>query len=178
MKLLSTITVCLCIGATAAFGLSLQQEYDKAGPGEGYDKLLILDPSKTYTGGCGMAIGKKSCIRGKGAYVDLDGGTIIVGSAGAELTIEGCCLYNAGYYGAINVQNGGNAIVNGNTICKSNGIAGIRVWEYSTATIKNNIIYGGATYGIAKHQSTGTTLISYNDVNHNSSGNYMYFCPG
>jgi hypothetical protein len=178
MKLLSVITACLCISAAAAFGVNLQQVYDQAGPGEGYDKLLVLDPNKSYTGGCGMAIGKKSCIRGNGAYVDLDGGSIVIGSSGTEAVIEGCCFYNAGYYGAINIQNQGNGIINGNTICKSNGIAGIRVWEYSTANIKNNIIYGGATYGIAKHDYTGMTYIAYNDVHNNSQGNYMYFCPG
>jgi hypothetical protein len=178
MKKLLIVTVCFLIAAAAAYGIKLQIAYDKVGPGDGYDKLLILDPKETYTGGCGVMIGKKSCIRGNGALVDLDGGNVQAGGNGTQLDISSCCLIEAGYYGAINITNGASATIDGNTICKSNGIAGIRVWEYSTATIKNNIIWGNATYGIAKHEYTGTTNILYNDMDNNKGGNYMYWCPG
>jgi hypothetical protein len=178
LKKLLIFTVCFLIATAAAFGIRLQTAYDQAGPGEGYAKLLVLDPKETYTGGCGVLIGKKSCIRGNGALVDLDGGNIQAGGSGTQLDISGCCLINAGYYGAINVTDFANATADGNTITKSNGIAGIRVWEYSTATLKNNIIWGNATYGVAKHQNTGTTNILYNDVDNNKGGNYVYWCPG
>jgi hypothetical protein len=178
MKRALFVIACLFIAVAGAYAVRLQDAYDKAGPGEGYDKLLVLDAKVTYAGGCGVMIGKKSCIRGNGALVDLDGGNVQAGGAGTQLDISGCCLVNAGYYGAVNVGGGANANVDGNTISKSNGIAGIRVWEYSTATIKNNIIWGNATYGVAKHQNTGATNILYNDVDNNKGGNYMYFCPG
>jgi hypothetical protein len=178
VKILSITTACLCLGAATAFGVTLQSAYDACGPGDGYDKLLVLDPKVTYTGGCGVLMAKKSCIRGKGALVDLDGGSIMAGQYGTEVTVEGCCLINAGYYGAVNAQDGANVIVNGNSIAKTNGVAAVYVWIGCSGTIKNNIIYGGKTYGIAKHQSTGTLNILYNDVDNNLAGNYMYFCPG
>jgi hypothetical protein len=178
MRRLLIIAACLAIAATTAFGVTLQSMYEKCGAGEGYDKLCVLDPNVKYTGGCGVLLNKKSCIRGNGALIDLDGNSIQAGQFGTEVTVEGCCLTNAGYYGAINVQDGAKVVVNGNTICKTNGIAAIYVWIGSSGTIKNNIIYGGKTYGIAKHQSTGTLEIMYNDVDNNPAGNYMYFCPG
>ncbi len=178
MKKLLLIAACFLLAVSAAYAVKLQDAYDKAGAGEGYDKLLVLDRKVTYTGGCGVLIGKKSCIRGSGAVVNLDGNSVQAGGTGTQLEISGCCLVNAGYYGAVNVLDGGNALINGNTICKSNGLAGIRVWEYSTATLKNNIIWGNATYGVAKHEYTGTLSILYNDVDNNKGGNYMYFCPG
>jgi hypothetical protein len=164
--------------APAVWAKSLQQAYEEAGPGEGYDKLLVLDPQIKYTGGCGVLIGKKSCIRGNGATIDLDGGNVQAGGSGTHLTITGCCLTASGYYGAVNVQGGANAVIDGNTFCKNNGVAAIRVWEYSSATIKNNIVWGNKTYGIAKHDYTGTLQVLYNDVDNNPSGNYMYWCPG
>jgi len=177
MKYLALASIIVLL-APAAWAKSLQQAYEEAGPGDGYDKLLILDPQIKYTGGCGVLMGKKSCIRGNGAMVDLDGGSIQAGGTGTQLTITACCLMNGGYYGAVNVINGANAVVDGNTVCKNNGLAAIRVWEYSTATIKNNIVWGNKTYGIAKHDYTGTLQILYNDVENNPGGNYMYFCPG
>ena len=178
MKKLLIVTACFSITAATAFGITLQSAYEQCGPGEGYDKLLTLNPNVKYTGGCGVLMNKKSCIRGNGALIDLEGNNILAGQYSTELTVEGCCLVNAGYYGAVNVQDGATAIVNGNTICKTNGIAAIYVWIGCSATIKNNIIYGSKTYGIAKHQSSGTVNILYNDVENNLGGNYMYFCPG
>jgi hypothetical protein len=178
MKKALLFATCLLVVAAGANAIRLQVAYDKAGSGEGYDKLLVLNAKETYTGGCGVMIGKKSCIRGNGALIDLDGNSVQAGGFGTQLDISGCCLVNAGYYGAVNIAGGAGGTVDGNTICKSNGIAGIRVWEYSTATLKNNVIWGNATYGVAKHQNTGTTNILYNDVDNNKGGNYSYYCPG
>ena len=178
MKRLLIITACVGVAAAAAFGVTLQTAYDKCGPGDGYDKLLVLDSKVTYTGGCGVLMYKKSCIRGNGALINLDGESIGAGQYGTELTVEECCLINAGYYGAISIQDSASVVANGNSICKSNGVAAIYVWIGSSGTLKNNVIYGSKNYGIAKHQSTGTLNILYNDVDACSGGNYMYFCPG
>jgi hypothetical protein len=178
LKRLLIVAACLSIAATTAFGVTLQSMYDKCGAGEGYDKLCVLDPDVKYTGGCGVLLNKKSCIRGNGALVDLDGGSILGNQFGTEVTVDGCCLINAGYYGAVKVEDGAKAIVTGNTITKTNGIAAVYIWLSSSATIKNNIIYNSKTYGIAKHQSSGNVEILYNDVDMNPGGNYMYYCPG
>ena len=178
MKRLLIVTACLSMVAVSAFGVSLQSVYDQCGPGEGYDKLLILDPNKTYTGGCGVLMNKKSCIRGNGALIDLDGYNLVATQPSTELTVEGCCLINAGYYGAVKVEDYARVTINGNTICKSNGMAAIYVWIGCSATVKNNIIFDNNNYGIAKHQSTLALDVLYNDVFDNPGGNYMYFCPG
>jgi len=158
--------------------MSLQQAYDQAGPGEGYDKLLILDPDVTYTGGCGILQGKKSCIRGNGALIDLQNNQIYCGQPGTEIAISGCCIVNGPTTeAALTIQDGAVGTVDGNTFCK-NYIA-VKVWMDSRATIKNNIVFTNSSYGIAAHQdSYGLLTISYNDVDTNPGGNYMYYCPG
>jgi parallel beta-helix repeat protein len=160
---------------------TLQSAYDEAGAGEGYDKLVILDPNVTYTGGCGIVQGKKSCIRGNGALCDLEGGQIFCSQPSTQLDITGCCIINGGSIGAIYVADSSSANIDGNTICKS-GI-GLYIWAYSSATVKNNIIFknnksGGNMYGVAKHQYTTSLNVLYNDTESNYGGNYMYFCPG
>lgn len=170
------LAVALCAPVVGA--KSLQQAYDEAGPGEGYDKLLILDPNVTYTGGVGVLQGKKSCIRGEGALCDLQNNQVFISQPGTEALITGCCFIN-GTNGdaAIAVLDGAKAVIDGNTVCK-NGSDAIKVWDGSTATVKNNILFGSVRYGFATHQTSYfNVLISYNDV-HNTSGNYMYWCPG
>jgi parallel beta-helix repeat protein len=175
------VLLALALVVPAALAKTLESAYNEAGPGEGYDKLLVLDPNVTYTGGCGMLQGKKSCIRGNGALCDLNGGQFFVSQPGTQLDITGCCLIDGGEYGAIYVADEATANIDGNTICKSG--VGIYAWAYATATVKNNIIYGndrsgGSNYGIAKHQNTSSLNILYNDADKNPGGNYMYFCPG
>jgi parallel beta-helix repeat protein len=165
------------LAVPAAFGKSLQQAYDEAGSGGGYDKLLVLDPNEVYTGRCEVLAGKKSCIRGNGALCDLKDNQIYAGQSQTELYLTGCCIIN-GYSnsGAVAVYYGANAIIDGNTICKSG--MGIMVWRDSTATVKNNIIWGNTKYGIAKHEYTSGPTILYDDVSNNPGGNYMYQCVG
>jgi parallel beta-helix repeat protein len=152
------VTLAVVLLAPTVWAKSFQQAYDEAGPGEGYDK--------------------QSCIRGNGALVDLDNSQIYVSQPGTEALITGCCLIN-GTNGdaAIAVQDGAKATIDGNTICK-NGLDGIKVWLDSSATIKNNIIFGSARYGIAAYQTSYPSCsILYNDIDR-TSGNYMYWCPG
>lgn len=177
------LVVLLALGLVvpAALAQNLQQAYDAASPAEGYDKLLVLDPKVTYTGGCSVLQGKKSGIRGNGAACNLDGGNIFVSQPGTVLDITGCCLYDGGFVGAIYVADQATANIDGNTVCKSGN--GIYVWMYASATVKNNIIFdnnknGCSRYGIAKHQYTTSLNILYNDVHQHYGGNYMYFCPG
>jgi hypothetical protein len=169
------LVVSMFAAAGTVGAISFQAAYDAAPPGEGYDKLLVLEPNEKYTGGCGLLPGKKSCIRGNGAVCDLKGGPITAWGAGTELYITGCCLINGGD-AAITVQDTSRATIDGNTICK--GYAGVRSWNTATAVIKNNIIYGQSYYGIARLEKVAHTVISYNDVDENAHGNYMEYCPG
>jgi parallel beta-helix repeat protein len=174
------LILALALIVSAVGAKTLQSAYDEAGAGEGYDKLVILNPEVTYTGGCGILQGKKSCIRGNGAICDLENGQIFASQPGTLLDITGCCLINGGSIGAIYVADSADANIDGNTICK-NGV-GLYVWAYASSTVKNNIIFkntkSSPMYGIAKHQYTSSLNILYNDTDSNLGGNYMYYCPG
>ena len=172
------LALVMALAVPAVWGVTLQSVYDQAGPGEGYDKLLILDPNVTYTGGCGVSQGKKSCIRGNGAVLDLQHNQIYCGQPGTEVTIEGCCLINgAASDAAITVLDGAVATLDGNTFAKN--YISIKIWLGSSATIKNNIVYGNSWYGVAAHQNSyGSLTILYNDFHNNGGGNYMYWCSG
>ncbi len=52
--------------------MSLQAAYDACGPGEGYDKLLVLDPANIYTGMLTVTDSVRSCIHGNGALIHLN----------------------------------------------------------------------------------------------------------
>jgi parallel beta-helix repeat protein len=162
----------LALCASTAWAITLQDVYDRAGPGEGYDKLVVLDPNETYTGRCDVLEGKKSCLRGNGALIDLQFGQIVASGSGTELLITGCCLVEGN--AAISIQNGAKGTVDGNTICKS--VMGVRVWQSLSCTVKNNILYGN-DYGVAREENTSATIL-YNDVDNNPKGNYVYWCPG
>jgi len=164
------LLLCLLTTVAVVFGINLQQEYNNCGAGEGYDKLLILDGNKTYEGGLGVLQGKKSCIRGNGALCDLNG-QVYISQPNTYCVVTGCCFINGGL-GAIHVADGAEAVIDGNTICKS--VYGINAISDASIVIKNNIIYGFSKYGIVKGQYNNPTIL-YNDVYPSS---YWYFCPG
>ncbi len=166
------LLVGLALIVSAVGAKTLQSAYDQAGPGEGYDKLVVLDPLELYTGRCDLSEGKRSCIRGNGALVDLKFGQVVASGSGTELFLTGCCLVNGN--AAVSVQNGAAGTIDGNTICKS--VMGVKAWESKSCTLKNNIIYGN-DYGVTREEYTSTD-ISYNDFDNNAKGNYVYWCPG
>lgn len=166
------VTLAVALLVPAVWAKTFQQAYDEAGPGEGYDKLVILDGNETYTGRCDVLEGKKSCIRGNGALIDLQFGQVVASGAGTELLITGCCLVEGN--AAISIQDGAKGVVDGNTICKSG--KGIQAWQSLACTVKNNIIYGN-DYGVAREENTSVS-VSYDDVDNNPKGNYVYWCPG
>ncbi len=168
------IALILAVGLVAplAWAKALQDVYDQAGPGEGYDKLVILDPFESYTGRCDLLEGKKSCIRGNGALIDLKFGQVVASGSGTELFLTGCCLIEGN--AAVSVQNGAEAVIDGNTICKN--VMGVKAWQSKSCTLKNNIIYGN-DYGVTREEYTSTYIL-YNDFDNNPKGNYVYWCPG
>lgn len=166
------LILCFALVAPMATAKTFQDVYDQAGPGEGYDKLVILDSNETYTGRCDVLVGKKSCIRGNGALIDLQFGQVVASGAGTELLITGCCLVEGN--SAVSIQDGAKGVVDGNTICKS--VMGVKAWQSLACTVKNNIIYGN-DYGVAREENTSVSIL-YDDVDNNTKGNYVYWCPG
>ncbi len=87
------ITIILGMAALLS-AASLQEFYDAASSGEGYDKHLILSDSISYTGGFIQAHPRVK-ISGNGAYLDLQGDSIVVAGAGKILDIERVVFHNS-----------------------------------------------------------------------------------
>jgi hypothetical protein len=160
----------LCIGAATAGAVTLQSMYDQAVPGEGYDKLVILQRGQVYTGGLTVA-GGTCCIRGNDA-VCMAGGFDIAVSAGATLDLFDTVI--TGHRG-VWYHEGSQGIVRGNTIY--DGFFGIRAFS-AEVTIENNVVAYHDGVGIAADTTVMEPYIRYNDVWNNQKGNYMSYCSG
>ncbi len=53
-RILLLVFVFIFVLGLPVFGITLQEAYQNALPGLGYDRLIELDPSHTYTGGLGI----------------------------------------------------------------------------------------------------------------------------
>lgn len=99
-----TLTVLVLLAAISP-AATLRGAYDAAGPGDGYDKLIELEPGVTYTGGLligplllpetGIFTGERGlnvCIRGNGAVLDLRSSQICISYCDNRLDIENCVI--------------------------------------------------------------------------------------
>jgi parallel beta-helix repeat protein len=163
----------LLLSASAA-AVNLQDVYHQAGPGEGYDKLLSLDPAEIYTGSLIVDIGTSCALHGHGALIALDaGGSIKVGQSipsHTKLDIDGCVI--TGGARAIDYEWADDSRVTNCTIV-GNGI-GIRMWG-TDGVIENCIIAGNDEYGIACRDNM-YPAISHNCMWGNLGGDCMKYC--
>lgn len=103
---LLAVTILVTVPSGAA---TLRGAYDAAGPGEGYHKLVELEPGRVYTGGLligpllipetGLFAGEPGrdvLIRGNGAVLDLRGGQICISYCDNVLDIEDCVIIGGG----------------------------------------------------------------------------------
>ena len=170
------ITLSLILSLTFVHGESLYEVYQNAGPGNGYDKYMVLNPNLIYTGGFGTSV-YSVLIEGNGAVIDLQGGTGIWmsgdESSSPPLVIKRCTIMNGGYYGVNFSGYGNHEIIDCNFI---NDVWGIQVGEHSYTTIRNcNLIDN--TYGLAIIGLDSEVNLAYC----NGWGNdqtYMSNCPG
>jgi hypothetical protein len=161
--------------------VSLQQVYDNAGSGGGYDKLLELDPQEEYGGDLYITSGVTVCIQGNGAkIIGLSSPTRAIRVYGSKLDIDHCILVgrNTGQDGIYYDSNSyGKAANNTITSFKNSGITTYYIQASSGMVIENNIItdcyYG--YYGIEDYMPT---YFAYNCVSGNHSLNRAYYCPG
>jgi len=151
--------------------MHLQDAYDQAGSGEGYDKLVILDPSQVYTGYMVVTMQASCCLRGNGALIVLDPGAQIWAGSTSKLDVEECVI-TGGSYG-LSYDYTARSVVRNCTIVGNN--IGIRTW-ISEVIISNCIIANNGEYGIACREGSEPTIL-YNDVWNNGSLNYAAFCP-
>ena len=89
--------------------ITLKEAYETAGPANGYDKYVVLEPGTTYTGslligpifspivhGLEGSAGRDVRIVGNGAILDLQGGQICISYCENRLDIDDCVVINGG----------------------------------------------------------------------------------
>jgi hypothetical protein len=160
------------IVASPALAIHLQDAYNQAEPGEGYDKRLILEPGETYTGYLVVDPRTSCVIHGNGALIVLDPTGFISAPSGAKLDIDGCVI-TGGSIG-LNYDWGSNSTVQNCTLVE-NGM-GIRCWG-TMVVIKNCVIANNYQHGIACLE-TFEPVVLYNDVWGNVQLDYAAYCPG
>ncbi len=166
------LILCLAFPVTGTSANTLQSAFDASGPGEGYDRLVVLDPAIPYSGGLWIHNAMKCCIHGNGAVINLQNAGIRVQDTGSLLDIDHCVLTH-GQSGLIYVNSARGTIRN-NTVV-GNGY-GIQTPGGSTLIlIENNIIYDNAEYGLY-WQEYVEPIVQYNAVWGNSGGDYMHAC--
>jgi hypothetical protein len=166
------IAAFLCVSAGSTHSETLYSAYSKAGPGEGYDKLVILQRGEIYTGPLTIPAGVSCAIRGNGAICSVGPSDIAI-SPGAVLDISNTVITNAHY--SLHYIEGSSGTISGCTIFDcAEGVNAVG----AQVTIVNNIIAFNAGKGIAVDTTAMPPYVAYNDVWYNEDGNYMSFCSG
>jgi hypothetical protein len=167
----AVLWIALLAAAAPSAAVHLQDAYNEAGPGEGYDRLVILDPAEVYTGYLVVLGNTSCCLRGNGALIMLDEGAQIWAGASTRLDVEGCII-GGGSYG-VSYDYAATSVVSNCTLAGNE--VGLRSW-ISDVTVTNCIITGNEEYGIACREGYEPTVM-YNDVWSNGELNYAAFCP-
>ena len=159
-------------------GVTLQSVFDAAGPGNGYDKYVILEQDVIYTGEAGIYEGNVF-IEGNGAIVDLQEGLGIWVYAEEEypanLDIEFVTIINGGYNGiTFNGSSTGN-ISNCNFI---SNLFGIQIMDNTNISVKNSNFVENNQYGIAVRGTVATFEINHSNfwLNELGCGGYNENC--
>lgn len=150
---------------------TLQQAYQNATPGLGYDRLIILNPGATYTGGL-IITNEKVGIKGQGTIINLQGDSISASGASA-LDLDGCVIIN----GSKGLSLHGSSISLVTQCTFYNNQIGIYCFsESGIIEVMNTILANNSQYGIASCEEI-TRILHYLDAYQNTLGNYMEWCP-
>jgi len=158
--------------ALPASAIHLQDVYDQAGPGQGYDKILILDPGQVYTGYLIVTDGIRCGIRGNGALIRLDAGATISAYTGVTLDVDDCVI-TGGEVGLGFADCPSSRVTNCTLAGNTMGLA----LSNSVVSITNCIIAGNSQYGICWMTGPRPTQ-TYNNAWGNGELNYATFCSG
>ncbi len=167
------ILLLLLLGSSFTRAGTLQDAYENALPGMGYDKLIILHPDSIYTGGVTIT-DEKVGIRGNGATIDLAGGNYIYVNGKSTIEIDGCVILRGNY--GIHCEGEVSAYITQCTFY-ANDIAISYMSTLGSIEVYNTIISNSNQYGFACHEDS-YRILHYIDAYSNTGGNYMEFCPG
>ena len=171
---ISNLYIIVVTCASLLQGTTLQSVFDAAGPGNGYDKYVILEQNMIYTGEVGIYEGDVF-IEGNGAVVDLNEslGIWVYAEDGypANLDIEFVTIINGGYNAlTFNGSSTGN-ISNCNLI---SNMFGIQIMDEVNISVKNCNFINNNQYGIAVR---GTTA-AIDEINHSNFWENGLGCSG
>lgn len=173
------LAVCLVVVPLASADQSLQEVYYAAGPGEGYDKLLDLDPQETYIGDLLICDWNSVCIHGNGALVVTPDPEwrIAIRVLWSQLDVDHLVIECG--YGGIEYGLDAYGVVKNNTIvgASENGVRTGLVPSGQSMEFINNIIAHNK-YGVYVLEVCLPTNVCYNDLWDNYSGHYVKFCEG
>ena len=164
------VTLILILHTSISLGITLQSVFDASGPGNGYDKYVVLEQDMIYTGEVGVYEGDVF-IEGNGAIVDLNEGLGIWVYAEedypANLDIEYVTIINGGYNGiTFNGTSTGNI-----TNCNFNQNAyGIQIMDSTNISVKNSNFIQNSDYGIAVRGILASFEITYSNFWENELG--------
>ncbi|UCF64458.1 MAG: right-handed parallel beta-helix repeat-containing protein [bacterium] len=150
---------------------TLQEMYNQAIPGLGYDRLIELERDSIYTGG--LIISDESVgIRGQGALIDLQGSSISVNGE-SSIDIDGCIILNG--YNGLYAQDDVTARISRCTFYQ-NDIGIHFMSEYGYIEVVNTILTNNFSYGFACDERS-MRVLHYIDAYQNLLGDYMEWCP-
>ena len=167
MKKILLILIPFIINAT-----TLEQMYQNAGPGLGYERLILLEKDSVYTGGItidSVSVG----IKGNGAIIDLAGDSISVN--GNVVFDMDACVIKGGYAGLVLRGDATSKISHCTFYGNQFGV----LCDGHTGMIEmvNSIISNSLEYGFACCEETARKL-HYIDMYQNGQGDYVEWCPG
>jgi len=151
---------------------TLQQMYSNASAGLGYDKLILLNRDSVYLGGLAIT-NQKVGIKGGGAIIDLQGGSISV-TGNSAIDLDGCVVING--TSAIYATESVTARI---TQCTFYGNQiGIYFMALSgMIEVVNTILAHNTQYGFACDKAT-VRVLHFLDSYENLQGDFMEWCPG
>ena len=171
--MIRTITALLMIPLGLG-AVTLQEVFDSAPAGTGYDKEVTLTGGEIYTGGIAI-MDQKVAIHGNGALIDLQGGSITVTNSvltTTRLDIDHCVLVNG--TNALDYSNSANGHIVNNTFY-GNSI-GVKIYYCSSdsSSIINCIFSDQSEFAVLCRIYYYPS-ISYNCC-YNNSGDYIDDC--
>ena len=165
---ISNLYILIAFCSSLLQGITLQSVFDEAGPGNGYDKYVVLQQDIIYTGEVGV-------YEGNGAIVDLNEGLGIWVYAEevypANLDIEFVTIINGGYNGLTFNGTSTGTISNCNFI---SNMYGIQIMDFVNISVKNCNFIDNSQYGIAVR---GTTA-NLNEINYSNFWENGVGCGG
>jgi len=166
------------ITITIVLPITLQEVYNEAEPGNGYDKYVVLDPNQIYEGGLYMFEGS-TYINCQGSTINLNGGAGISVFAddyyNATLDVEYCTIYDGETYGINYTGSSSGNVSNCNFV--SNDI-GLVLMDYSEVNLKNSNFMENHRYGLGIISEEPILHATYSNFWDNPEGDCAENCPG